>query len=192
MSYVCNFYAGLPAEGVNITPPPSRPRAIRARSEGNSPRRHHRHRQHHRHRSRSRHDPQRGEAHHAASVPRQRPSAPSAPPAAVPPGDWRIAPDASPFRNSPPPFAQTPPPRSAAPRRGEPPMRAKSAPVERARPESESSSGSEFPPGFWFTGNMPPRDPWLSGPPGSWRPQPPRPMVFFLNLCKAMKTKSFG
>ena len=41
MSYVFNFYAGLPTEGMNVTPPPSGPRAIRARSEGNSPRRHH-------------------------------------------------------------------------------------------------------------------------------------------------------
>ena len=61
MSYVFNFYAGIPSEGVNITSPPSRPRAIRARSEGNSPRRHQRHRRHHRHRSRSTNDPQRGE-----------------------------------------------------------------------------------------------------------------------------------
>ena len=61
MSYVFNFYAGVPPpEGTNTAPPPSRPRAIRARSEELSPRRHHRHRRHNRHRSRSRHNPQRG------------------------------------------------------------------------------------------------------------------------------------
>ena len=136
-----------------MTPPPSRPRAIRARSEGNSPRRH-RHRRHHRHRSRSRHDPQQGDVQNSIGVPQQRAPAPSPPPVTTPPGDGGIAPDAAPFRNSPPPFAQPPP-------------RAKSAPVERARPAS--SSGSEVPADVWFGSNTPP--------PGSWRPQPPRPVV---------------
>ena len=165
MSYVFNFYAGLPAEGMNVTPPLSRPRAIRAGSEGNSPRRHHRHRRRHRHRSRSRH--QRGDVQNPIGVPQQRAPAPSPPPVTTPPGD--------PFRNSPPPFVQPPPPRSATPHRGEPPVRAESAPVERARPAS--SSRSEVPPRVWFGSNTPPPGAWLSGPPGSWRPQPPRPVV---------------
>ena len=123
------------------------------------------------HRSRSRHDPQRGQVQHPAGVPQQRPPAPFPPPATVPPGDWRIAPDATPFRN----FCTASTTSIATPHRGEPPVRAKSARVERARPAS--SSGSEVPPSVWFTGNTPPRGPWLSGPPGSWRPQPPRPVV---------------
>ena len=137
MSYVFNFYAGVPPpEGTNTAPPPSRPRAIRARSEENSPRRHHRHRRHNRHRSRSRHDPQRGEIQPPAVAPQLRAPVPSAAPPAVPPGYWHVAPDASPFRGSPPTFARHPPPRPRTPHRGEPPVRAKSAPAERSPPKS--------------------------------------------------------
>ena len=73
-----------PPRGTNTAPPPSRPRAIRARSEENSPRRHHRHSN--RHRSRSRHDPQRGEIQPPAVAPQLRAPVPSAAPPAVPPG----------------------------------------------------------------------------------------------------------
>ena len=176
MSYVFNFYAGVsPPEGTNTAPPPSRPRAIRARSEEITPRRHHRHRRHNRHRSRSRHDPQRGEIQPPAVAPQLRAPVPSAAPPAVPPGYWHVAPDASPFRGSPPTFARHPPPRPRTPHRGEPPVRAKSAPAERSPPKS--SSGSDVPPKVWFAGSGPPQTAWPSGPPGSWRPQPPRPVV---------------
>ena len=157
-----------PAEGMDMTPPPSRPRAIRARSEGNSPRRHHRHKRHHRPRSRIRHDPQRGDVQNykkPVGVPQQWAPAPSPPPVTTPPGDWRIAPDAAPFRNSTSPFVQPPPPRPATPHRRELPVRAKSAPVERARPAS--SSGSEVPPGVGFGSNTPPPGTWLSGKPAT-------------------------
>ena len=86
-----------------------------------------------------------------------------------------MAPDASPFRGSPPTFARHPPPRPRTPHRGEPPARAKSAPTERSPPKS--SPGSDVPPGVWFVGSGPPQTAWPSGPPGSWRPQPPRPVV---------------
>ena len=164
-----------PPEGTNTAPPPSRPRAIRARSEEITPRRHHRHRRHNRHRSRSRHDPQRGEIQPPAVAPQLRAPVPSAAPPAVPPGYWHVAPDASPFRGSPPTFARHPPPRPRTPHRGEPPVRAKSAPAERS--PRKSSSGSDVPPKVWFAGSGPPQTAWPSGPPGSWRPQPPRPVV---------------
>ena len=163
MSYVFNFYAGAPPpEGTNTVPPPSRPKAIRARSEEFSPRRHHRHRRHNQHRSRSRHDPQRGEVQQPpAAAPRLRAPLPTAAPA-VPPGDWHVAPDASPFRGSPPAFARHPPPRPRTPHRGEPPVRAKSAPAERLRVYGLQQRAATA---------------WPSGPPGSWRPQPPRPVI---------------
>ena len=158
MSYVFNFYAGIPSEGVNITSPPSRPRAIRARSEENSARRHHRHRRHRRHRSRSRNEPQRREIPPPAVAPRQRPPVPTAAPAAAPPGDWHIAPDATPFRGSPPPFVQHPPPRSDTPHQGEPPPRAKSAPAGRSPT-----------PGFGFTSGCMVRWQWATQKPGALR-----------------------
>ena len=117
-----------------------------------------------RHRSRSRHDPQRGEIQPPAVAPQLRAPVPSAAPPAVPPGYWHVA-----------TFARHPPPRPRTPHRGEPPVRAKSAPAERSPPKS--SPGSDVPPGVWFAGSGPPQTAWPSGPPGSWRPQPPRPVV---------------
>ena len=116
-----------------------------------------------------------GEVQPPAVAPPLRAPLPSAAPPAVPPGDWHVAPDASPFRGSPPTFARHPPPRPRTPHRGEPPVRAKSAPAERSPPKS--SPGSDVPPGVWFAGSGPRQTAWPSGPPGSWRPQPPRPVV---------------
>ena len=163
-----------PPRGTNTAPPPSRPRAIRARSEENSPRRHHRHRRHNRHRSRSRHDPQRGEIQPPAVAPQLRAPVPSAAPPAVPPGYWHVAPHPSPFRGSPPTFARHPPPRPRTPHRGEPPVRAKSAPAERSPPKSSRVLMNLREYGLLAAGRHKPHGLLVRPDRG---PQPPRPVV---------------